>query len=121
MKINADKSHLLVSTNSTVKMKIGNFDMTNSKSEKLLRVKFDHELSFNDHTSELCKNASRKIHALSRVASYMNISKKCILMNAFFKSQFSYWPLVWMCHSRANKDKINRLHKHCLQIIYSGK
>ena len=31
MKINADKCHLLVSTNNTVKIKIGNFDITNSK------------------------------------------------------------------------------------------
>ena len=92
MRINADKCHLLVSTNNTVKMKIGNFDITNSKSEKLLGVKFDHKLSFDDHISKLCKTASRKIHALSRVASYMNISKRHILMNAFFKSQFSYCP-----------------------------
>ena len=121
MKINADKCHLLVSTNNTVKMKIGNFGVTNSKSEKLLGVKFDHKLSFNDHISELCKKASRKIHALSRVASYMNISKRRILTNAFFKSQFNCCPIVWMCHSRANNGKINRLSERRLQIIYSDK
>ena len=42
-------------------------------------------------------------------------------MNAFFKSQFSYSPLVWMRHSRASNGKINRLHKRCLRIIYSDK
>ena len=42
-------------------------------------------------------------------------------MNAFFKSQFSYFPLVWMCHSHANNGKINRLHERCLRIIYSDK
>ena len=94
MKINADKCHLLVSTNNTVKIKIGNFDIINSKSEKLLGVKFDHKLSFDDHISELCKKAGKKIHALSRVASFMHISKRRILMNAFFKSQFSYCLLV---------------------------
>ena len=93
MKINAEKCHLLVSTKNTVKIKIRNFDITNSKSEKLLGVKFDHKLSFDDHISELCKRASRKIHALSRTASYMNNSKRRILMNALFKSQFSYCPL----------------------------
>ena len=85
-KINTDKCHLLVSTNNTVKIKIGNFDITNNKSEKLLGIKFDHKLSFDDHISELCKKASGKIHALSRVLTYMNISKRRILMNAFFKS-----------------------------------
>ena len=114
MRTNADKYHLLVSTNNAIKIKIGNFDIANTKSEKLLGVKFDHKLSFDDHISDLCKKATRKIHALPRVASYMNISKRLILMNAFFKSQFSDCPLVWMCHSRANSRKINRLHERCL-------
>ena len=35
VKSNADKCNFLVSTNNTVKIKIGNFDVTNSKSEKL--------------------------------------------------------------------------------------
>ena len=29
--------------------------------------------------------------------------------------------IVWMCHSRANNGKINKLHKRCLRIIYSDK
>ena len=79
MKTNADKCRLLVSTNNTAKIKVGNFDITNSKLEKLLGVKFDQKLYFNDHISELRKKVSRKIHALSRVASDMNISKDVLL------------------------------------------
>ena len=87
MKINADKCHWLVSTNSTVKIKIRNFDITNGKNEKIIRVKFVHKLSFDDHISELRKKPWRKINALSRVALYIDISKRriCILMNSFFK------------------------------------
>ena len=33
-------------------------------------------------------------------------------MNAFFDSQFKYCPLIWMCHSRNNKRKINRLQNN---------
>ena len=44
-----------------------------------------------------------------------------MLLNAFFKSQFNYCPLVWMCHSRALNNKINRLHERCLRIIYNDK
>ena len=95
--------------------------VNNSTCEKLLGVKFDHKFTFNDYISELCKKASRKIHALARVTLYMNIAEKHILMNAFFKLQFSYCPLVWNCHSRANISKINRLHERCLRIIYSDK
>ena len=42
-------------------------------------------------------------------------------MNSFFTSQFSYCPLIWMCHSRTVNNKINKLHKRCLQIIYNDK
>ena len=60
MEINADKFHLLVSTNKTVKMKIGNFDKTNSKGEKLLGVKFDHKLfsmiTFQNYVKKLVEN-----------------------------------------------------------------
>ena len=95
MKSNADGCPLLVSTNNAINIKIGNIDINNSTCEKLLGVKFDYKLTFDDHISELCKKASRKIHALARVTPYMNIGKKRILMNAFFKSQFSYCPLVY--------------------------
>ena len=40
-------------------------------------------------------------------------------MNAFFNSQFSYCPLIWMFHSRLINNKINRLHERCPRIVYS--
>ena len=51
----------------------------------------------------------------------MEIEKRKLLMNAFFTSQFSYCPLIWMCHSRENNRKINMLHERCLRIIYNDK
>ena len=76
MRSNADKGHLLVATNNAINIKIGNIDINNSTCEKLLGFKFDYKLTFDNHISELYKKASRKIHALARVTSYMNIAKK---------------------------------------------
>ena len=42
-------------------------------------------------------------------------------MNSIFKTQFNYCPLIWMCHSRENNRKINRLHERCLRNIYNDK
>ena len=98
-------SHLLVSTNDNVPIRIENFQIENTKREKLLGTKFDNKLSFDYHLSETCKKASRKLYALDRVTRYMNLSKRKILMNAFFNSQFSYCPLICMCHSRIIKKK----------------
>ena len=51
----------------------------------------------------------------------MDISRRKILMNAFFRSQFNYCPLIWMCYNRSLNYKINPLHERCLRIIYSDK
>ena len=67
-------------------------------------LKFDKKLTFDDHISDICKKAGRKISALARVTPYMGVVKKRILMNAFFTLQFSYGLLVWMCHSRKNNN-----------------
>ena len=35
---------------------------------KLLEVKFDSYLSFENHVTSLCKKASQKLHALTRIS-----------------------------------------------------
>ena len=42
-------------------------------------------------------------------------------MKAFIMSQFSYCPLVWVCHSRTLKNKINKLHERALQFVYDDR
>ena len=81
-------------------MKVCDYTIGNSECEKLLGVKIDVNLNFNEHISDLCKKASRNISALAKVAPFMSIEKRKVVMNAFFTSQFSYCPLVCMCHSR---------------------
>ena len=55
MKSNAGKCLLLDNTNNN--MKIANVNTTDDTCEKLLRVKFDHKLTFDDHISELWKKS----------------------------------------------------------------
>ena len=89
MKRNSDKCRLLVSSNEKVTIKIDSHEIANTKCEKLLGVHLDSGLSFDYHISEICKKASRKVCALARVTSGMNLSKKRSLTNAFFNSQFN--------------------------------
>ena len=61
--------------------------------------------------------AEKKLHALPRVFKYMNISQRKLIVNAFIMSQFSYCPLIWMSHSQAKKERINRCHEKTLRLI----
>ena len=58
MKVNAEKCHLLVTTKSAVSANIGEFAINISNEEKLLGIKIDTKLSFDNHVSSFCKKAS---------------------------------------------------------------
>ena len=121
MKANISKCHLLVNKKNEVVINLGETEIKNSEYEKLLGIKVDTKLNFNEHLNDIISKASRKVNALSRVVPYMSRSKKKILMNSFFNSQFSYCPLIWMFHSRITNNKINRLHERCMRLIYGDK
>ena len=121
LKSNVNKCHVLVSTNKAVGIKIGDYKIDNSECEKLLGVKTVVNLNFSDHISDLCKKASRRVFASARVTPFMGLSKRKLLINAFFTSQFSYCSLIWLCHSHSNNRKINIFHERCLRIIYNDK
>ena len=87
----------------------------------MLGINFDYKLKFTNHIEDICKKASGKLNALARVALYMDIRKRRTLMNACFKSQFNYCPLIWMCCNRSLNNKIDRLHERSLRIVYSDK
>ena len=84
LKGKADICHFLVSTSQEVSLNVNNFKIKNSDCEKLLGVKFDSKLRFDQQITDLCRRASRKIHALARVTPFMNLSKRRLLMNSFF-------------------------------------
>ena len=77
MKANPDKFHILLTGNDeTLSVNVGDYKILNRSSEKLLGITIDSKLSFDDHVISLCKKASQKLHALARVAQYMDIPKR---------------------------------------------
>ena len=100
-------------------MKTDNIELENTSSEKLLGITIDSKLNFKEHLEGIIKKASRKVNVLSRISPYMNLTKRKLLMNSFFASQFNCCPLVWMCHNRTISKKINLLHERCLHIIHN--
>ena len=119
MKANPNKFHLMLShPDENISVNIDSYQIKNRKSEKLLGITIDNQLSFNGHVSSLCMKASQKLHALARVANYMNTDKLRSIMKAFINAQFGYCPLVWMFHSRTLNNRINNIHERALRIVY---
>ena len=118
MKANPDKYHLLISNlKESFPTNIGNETISNNNYEKLLGVKVDHELNINEHVLSLCKKASQKLNALSRIASCMSFDQRRLILNSFIASHFSYCPMVWMFHSTKLNERINQIHERALRIV----
>ena len=114
MKTNTDHCHSLVTRDTDVTVKIGEFDVQNSREEKLLGVKTDAKLSFENHVSFLCKKASQKLHALARVVNFLDLAKRKSLKKAFNCS------LVWIFHSKQLNNQINKMHENGLKLVYKS-
>ena len=93
-------------------------NLYNSNGEKLLCIKIDTKLSFENHVSSFCKKASQKLHELARIVNYMDLSKRKSLMKAFVTSQFKYCLLIWMFHIRELNNRVNRIHERVLRLVY---
>ena len=100
---------------------VENKEINNGTHERILGVTTDSKLSFNIHIDHICKKASLKLNALSRIAPHLDFKKKKLLINSFFMPQFNYCQLIWTCHNRTKNNKINRLHERFLRLLYNDK
>ena len=77
--------------------------------QKTFRNQIDSHLNFKEHIESLCKKASKKINVLSRLASSMN---------SFVIFHFSFFPVVWMFHSRKLNTRISRFQERFLRVVF---
>ena len=95
MKGNTDKDE-------SSEIHIGDSIIESSTCEKLLGIKIDSKIRFDDHIQHLCNKANRKLRTLARATPCMSLQKRKVLMKSFFNAQLDYCPLIWMLHSRQN-------------------
>ena len=107
LKANTEKSRLLLSGSNKLTANIDRNIIESEDNQILLGITINFNLSFNKYITNLCKKASTKLNALGRIPCYMDLPKRWVIMKSFITSQFGYWPLIWMFHSRALKNEIN--------------
>ena len=118
MKANADKCHLILSTDEPFSINIDNKVIKNSNNKKPLGINLNNRLCFDTHVANICNRVTKKLHGLARISQYMSIHKRRMTMKAFIASEFGYFLLVWMFHSRKLNSRVNKLHERALRIVY---
>ena len=85
----------------------------------MVGLDIDRTLNFNEYIPSLSRKAGNKLCVLARPSNFMSFNQRHILLKTFTKSQFEYWPLIWMLlYSRRVNNKINHLHERSLRIVY---
>ena len=92
-------------------------EVSNSKCEKLLGIKFDCKLMFDSHVKSLYKKVSQKLNAASRLAYQLDFDQRKLLMKMLLSRLSSPAPVVSMFHSRKQNDHINRMQERALSVI----
>ena len=88
---------------------------------EILGITLDRSMGFNTHIKNICRKAGQKLSALLRISPYLDQGKKVLLYKSMIKSQFNYYPLVWMYSSRQSNNLINRVHERGLRLTYRNK
>ena len=97
MKGNTDKCHSIMITNNAKEIQVVESLIKTSNYEKLLDIKIDYKLTFDNHINTSCKKANNKLRVLARATSYMTIEKKKPLMNSFSMHNLIIVPFYECC------------------------
>ena len=81
----------------------------------------ENKLRFDKNAENIREKGCRKSNALTRKRNWLHLTKKYILMNAFYKSQFNYCHDILMFHSRLLSNKIYKQHENYFRIKYNDK
>ena len=89
---NAGKSNLIVSSKENSEIDVSNWSMKNQGSVLFLGI----------HSKKTCEGTKETpcFSYMARIANYMGINERIILMKSFVFSRFSDCLLIWMVHSR---------------------
>ena len=111
----------MLTRDNKLKIKVKGSPISKEKIVNLLGVTVDNKLFFEPHLNLVYQKVSQILHALVKASKLISKKKLRVIMKTFIIWQFSYCPLVWMCHSRTLNNKINKLHERALRLVYDDR
>ncbi len=69
--------------------------LENEDSAKLLGIKIDRDVTFEEQISNVCRKAGLQLSVLKRLSFILNTNVKMAALHSFIKSHLQYCTLVW--------------------------
>ena len=119
--MNAEKCHLFITGNKFDQVWVTSRGamIWGNRTVKLLEITINNELKFDEHLTNICLKANRKLTVFTKIRKYFDFNKVRLLFKSLFESQFKYCPLTQMFYSRKTNNRINKLDETALRLVYS--
>ena len=83
-----------------------------------VKIKNSNKVDKNLTFKNTLLNFAEEHHTNFIIRKYLTIEETKLLASAFINSQFNYAPLIWMFENKSSIDKILKIHKRALEIVY---
>ena len=101
----------LVSDYESLRINLDGNKIDQVKSQKLLGVILDDELSFDEHIDKLCSKLAQHIGLLKKIRNYLHLKEQIAYYNATVKSVMMYRSNIWCNTFKDNLERISKLQK----------
>ena len=127
MVINAKKSSCMLICNrqkriflqnSNLNLNVCNESLSCVRNMKTLAIIIDDALSWRDQVNEVSLKLSRQIACLRQIKSYLHIKSRLLFYNSYFLPAMNYCNVVRGRCGKGLTDRIFKLHKRILRMVY---
>ena len=89
----------------------------NTYSEKLLGVRIDPNLTWQQQIDHICNVVSTRLALLRRIKLYIDVPTRILYFNGYVLPYFDYCSLIWGTCTLGNIERIEKLQKSAARII----
>ena len=130
MKANTNKTKVMMITtrqkrqtipieNRELNVYLGNEKLGNAETEKLLGVKLNNNMSWEQHITHILSIANRKLALLRRIKKYLPLRTRKLFYNAHILPHLDYCSAVW--GTSPHVQKLCKLQKRAARVILDVK
>ena len=99
-------------------IQVNDFEIVSETNVKLLGVKLDEHLNFNEHIKDVSRKAGAQLNVLNRLSKYLDFEGRMCIFRCFILSQFNYCALVWHFCGQVNSNKLERIQYRALRFVF---
>ena len=84
---------------------------------KFLGLLVKDDLSWDEHTLQLCKNMNYHLHVLGRLSKIFPKQLLLKVYKSYIQSKLDYGLSIWGCTIEGNLDRVLRIQNFCARIM----